>query len=256
MRTRTPVEWRRRLESASGATACAWITCAPVGKELYLNDDEFTMAVRLRLGAPLLPSLPELCPFCDRKPRLADAPTHLISCHRSMHAAGASTRGHNLLSSALTLLRRVGVSVGLEPRQLAADAPKRPDATITDCKGKVLLSDHTVINPLAHSRARASLKAIFQTAAATKRRKYDAMAVAHRATFLPMLFTCHGASNDGALKLLRLEGINVNEDLAQRWRGSVVQAANFLTAAMACAIQRRNALIARTVASAMRARIV
>ena len=173
-----------------------------------------------------------------------------------MHAAGASTRGHDILSSALTLLRRVGVNVQLEPRHLALEDGKRPDAMITDRSGKVIFTDHTVINPLSLSREAKPLSHIFETAGGLKRVKYAALARAHRATFVPLVFSCHGAASMAAIKLIRLKSIQVDIPSAQRWCGTTIAAANTVVAAVACAIQRRNALIASSVASAMRARSV
>ena len=173
-----------------------------------LNDDEFRTALRLRLNLPLAESLPTRCPLCRSRPILADAPSHLLSCTRAMHAGGASIAGHQFVSQAMSLLRHAGLSVTPEAQHLEPNRRSRPDLLITSSLGERVLTDHTIVNPLCASRSRLSVADVLRSVAGTKRRKYRAMAEEVQATFLPIPISVHGATSKPAMELLTLSSVH------------------------------------------------
>ena len=256
-------ELLRRCQSSEGAGGTAWLTCLPTSHWTRLSDPQFRIAARLRLG--LVPAPPPAgvvacnlrCNAADNP--LADAPSHMVSCRRSMHSKGASTARHKELGDAISFhLQAAGMAVYPEVKHLDEDRRTRPDFVVIsrDNEGKSvrILTDHTIVNPMASSRARTNVAACLATVARKKHRKYDEAARRFDASLVPMVFSTLGNIAPEALQVLRLERVS-GCDHAISVYGGRKRLVNDLISAVSCAIQRGNAYIIEQHVQMMRERV-
>ena len=127
-----------------------------------------------------------------------------------MHSKGASTARHKELGDAISFhLQAAGMAVYPEVKHLDEDRRTRPDFVVIsrDNEGKSvrILTDHTIVNPMASSRARTDVAASLATVARKKHRKYDEAARRFDASLVPMVFSTLGNIAPEALQVLRLE---------------------------------------------------
>jgi hypothetical protein len=163
----------RRLNACAGAGGTAWLSCCPTSEYTTIKDRDYRAAVRLRLGVTPVEVPVDNCPVCPRHPSFAAAPSHLVSCTYSMHCNGASTIGHSLVGNAMVhYLTAAGMICRPEVRFLRGDRKTRPDYLVADAHGGLLLTDHTIINPLAASRAAKPVPSVLEDVAGVKREKY------------------------------------------------------------------------------------
>ena len=130
----TTPQVQRRLLSASGPMAGAWLTAPQVRADLRLSPAEFIDAVRYRLGVPGLNvsrlADPSLVCACGKHHDPAD-PGGLNSCAR---ACGPSwIRRHDAIKSKIgALAKGAGLSVSFEERVGSGAGRARTDLTISD----------------------------------------------------------------------------------------------------------------------------
>ena len=232
---------RRRLEEARGPFASSFLTALPTSQVFTVLDDATMRAsVRLRIGMPPLDNMPDRC-LCAASPRLSDAPTHMVSCSEFMHLSGASIARHQLIASAIAFhFKAAGLLPHHEARGLDPNRDSRPDLLVQDASGAIFLTDHTVIDPLAGS---ASVDSTLRARAAAKRSKYSAMALAHNALFVPLVFCTLGATDRDTCKFLRLGSTVHSEVAAAAWDGGLGAIITAMANAVSCALAKGNAFI-------------
>lgn len=236
----------KRLDACRGATGSAWLTCLPKNNFTTFRDYDFRVAVRLRLGLiPVELETPN-CTACGYGPSFADAPSHLISCTRTMHSNGAATTGHNLVGSALTYyLTAGGLAVNPEVTNLSEHGGFRPDLMILDAFQQRFLTDHTIINPLSWSRRDLTVEQSLDAAALTKERSYSRMAADMGAKFVPIVFSALGHCPSTAMDFLRFQTFKPLESRVATYPGGENGLIHDMIAAVSCAVQKRNGIVAQ-----------
>ena len=145
-----PSEGVRRLQSASGAGAGAFILAAPLSGALRFSHAAFLTAMRLRLGVPHPTLMGMTFCSCDQ-PLPEQRYTHVLRCP----VGGGPHFIHRALVGCLTHIgRRAGFSVVLEPPGIfpvtaSQSQGRRPDLMFIDATaGLRRLIDVTVADPL------------------------------------------------------------------------------------------------------------
>src|SRR6185295_9035544 len=59
-------EAKARFHSISQPNASRWLTALPTEPNLKLDDSEFRIAVKTRLGIPIAQNLPTICGLCNK----------------------------------------------------------------------------------------------------------------------------------------------------------------------------------------------
>jgi hypothetical protein len=185
-----------RLKATEGIGGSAWLSTCPTTSFTIIRDVDFLKAVRLRLGLLPVGNFPVArCPACKKRPLFADAPLHLLalSCTALMHCNGAFSAGHGLVGCAIAHhLRAAGVAVNFESQHLKPSRRTRPDLLVFDATAKRLLTDHTIINPVATSRRGQQVSKIIERVDRKKRQNYTEMAERLGASFVPLVFSSFG----------------------------------------------------------------
>ena len=132
-----------------------------------------------------------------------------------------------------------------EVRFLRGDRKTRPDFLIADAHGGLLLTDHTIVNPLAASRAAKTAASTLEDVARVKKEKYADDAKNMGATFTPLVCSVYGLLHPDALALLRLQSARASDAHVNRIGGRKAFI-NLLLSAVSCAIQKRNGVIIHT----------
>lgn len=237
----------RRIDACAGAGGTAWLSCCPTTKFSTIKDRDYRAAVRLRLGVIPVEVPVSHCNVCRRRPAFADAPSHMVSCTKSMHCNSASTLGHSLVGNAMVhYLTLAGMVCRPEVRFLRANRKTRPDYLVFDAHGNTLLTDHTVINPISASRAARAVSDTLEAAARIKHGKYDNDARNLGAVFAPMVCSVFGLLHPTALSVLRLQAAQASDAHANRFPGGKKSLINAMISAVSCAIQKRNGIIIHT----------
>jgi hypothetical protein len=242
---RSPVT--RRIEACGGVGGTAWLSCCPTTSYTTLKDRDYRAAVRLRLGVTPVEVPVTHCPVCRSSPAFAAAPSHMVSCTKTMHCKSASTLGHSLVGNAMVhYLTAAGMVCRPEVRFLCANRKRRPDYLVFDANGNTLLTDHTIVNPLSQSRGTNAVAKILDTVAKLKHEKYDDDAKNLGAVFAPIVCAVFGRLHPTALAVLRLQSAHASDVHASRFPGGKRSLITAMLAAVSCAIQKRNGLIIHT----------
>jgi hypothetical protein len=233
----------KRLAACEGVGGSAWLSACPTTEFTSICNNDFLKAARLRLGLQPVPDFPvERCPACKKRRSFADAPSHLLSCTALMHRNGASSAGHGLVGKAIAHhLRAAGISVNLESQHLKPSRRSRPDFLLFDAAAKRLLTDHTIINPVAY--ARRTVNDTIQAVDRRKRANYTDMATHLGATFVPLVFSAFGHIPDTSHNFLSLVSVTGSELHLSMWPSGPVGLRSAMLASVSCAIQKRNAHI-------------
>jgi hypothetical protein len=185
---------RIRLASCRSKHACKWIFAHPLGKPL--TDEQFSVAMRLRLGLPPLPfALPAVCPLC----RKAADPWHALACS-AVRRRAVTTRHDRGMQLLVRFARSNDVLARFEPKDMSS---RVPDGELIFPR-KVMTVDMTGVHSLAPSHLRASPtpgKAIERRGRA-KHLKYDADAKAIDATFAALVVDAFGSLHEDFAKLV------------------------------------------------------
>lgn len=226
-----------RVTSTAGAAASAFLLAEPTMPRTTINDSEFILASHLRLGVPL-DGRDREC-GCSRASR--SVTTHMFSCkHRGK---GDTYWRHTLVRDCLMdLISEAGCSVRKEPAGLVADNGKRPDLEVyinDECK----LIDVTVTVPTSRSylAAAAVPRQVLRRAEMKKQVKYDPVALAIKATFVPFAMDLFGGFGEQAIKFLSLLSTHAEERAGYNRATFYRHAVNSL----ACALVRGNERVYR-----------
>ena len=189
---------KARLISAATPESAAWLTALPTSKQTQLTDDEYELAVRLRLlhSAPAS-ILPTHCPDC-KAPVLPSDPWHALHCHQAKRR-GLLVRHDAIVRVLAKLIKTAGGQAQVEPRNLQANTRTQPDISAF-LSSRPILVDVTVRDPLAPSHR--SQSNLLDNAANAKTAKYEQLAAANRAEFYPFALDSFGRMQQRAELLL------------------------------------------------------
>jgi hypothetical protein len=175
-----------------------------------MSDQDFRLAVRLRLGLHLAPIASEgHCPFCPDHPSLSLNPQHPIDC---LVFRGEDQRiRHNRLVNLITSFCRQEASCSfVQPEiRLSSVSQHRPDLFITTHAGASFWSDVMVTRPDSVTCRKAAAKdqcSAANAAARGKVAKYTSLVASHGGglDILPLCFEVYGAPSDSAKAVLKL----------------------------------------------------
>jgi hypothetical protein len=197
---------RIRLASCRSKHACSWMFAHPRGTPL--TDEQFSVAMRLRLGLPPLPfALPTVCPLCKKE---AD-PWHALACS-AVRRRAVTTRHDRSMQLLVRFARSNDVLARFEPKDMGS---RVPDGELIFPR-QIVTVDLTGVHSLAPSHLRSSRrpgKAI-QRRGRAKHLKYDADAKAIGATFAALVVDSFGSLHDDFISL-----VNEIEETATRGLG-------------------------------------
>ena len=187
--------------SAFGAFVSADGTVGP-----EISDSDFRIALSLRLGLPLAPSLPPShCTLCDDCPSLAEDPGHPISCKGVLRTA--TSKRHNRIVTAIANFanHQAGCLVRKE-LTINLDSRKRPDLDFLtmDRLQQDFISDVEITRAdctsyVAQSSAVSGWAA--NSGAKTKIAKYQKLT---KRPIIPLVFEAHGRPSDSALEAIKI----------------------------------------------------
>lgn len=137
------VRWAALLMQRTGR----WLT-APLTENNQLGDDEFALAVRLRLGLPLTNNMPDRCPMCGEDCATESCYDHLMYCP---NVEAAYIERHDDVVQTLQRIASAYAHAKAEPAaDRRADRAVRPDLRIRHPHG-TYLTDVRIVHPCAPS---------------------------------------------------------------------------------------------------------
>jgi len=135
-------------KSSSLDNTSDWLIAIPTMPELIINDEAFRLAVRQRLGIEPSDTLHETT-RCQCGNLFKTDPYHHLSCV-SLKSTTITDR-HNAIRDLFDrCARQINVPSQKEPTGWCANNERRPDLLMA-FSHKVLLTDVTIVNPLAQS---------------------------------------------------------------------------------------------------------
>jgi hypothetical protein len=201
-----PANDRIRMQSLSAKGASAWLRAIPAHAGLTLSDDDFQLAILIRLGCP--PHAPLMCK-CDVYHGLTPDLTHPLGCHFRGRAYQV-TRHDIQLPIVHRLLRKAGWVSRLEPRHSFDDAPAPPpDARRPDIEAflgdRGYTFDLCIPYPLAPTyRAADGSSRALSHFERVKMTKYAALSAAAQLTFMPLVVDVFGGLGPQFKQFLQL----------------------------------------------------
>lgn len=138
-----------RLQGCSAPGAGDWLNAIPSGSlGLRLNDEQFSVAVGFRLGAPVC-----VAHKCVCGAEVEPTAQHALSCKKLRSRLSRHSRGNDVI---LRGLASADLPSTLEPPGLCLSDGKRPDGLTLFpwSRGKSLAWDFTCVNRLAASYSR------------------------------------------------------------------------------------------------------
>jgi hypothetical protein len=213
-----PPDARVRIQSLAAKGASAWLHAIPSHAGLTLDDDDFQLAVLIRLGCP--PPAPLLCQ-CDDYHGPAPDLTHPLGC--PFHGRSYRITRHNIQLPILQrFLQRAGWLSRMEPRRVFSDARiSPPDARRPDIEAYLgtqgYAFDLAITYPLAHAyrRVDGSSSAIAKLEQ-KKMAKYEALSAAVNLRFVPVVLDVFGGLGESFSSLLQLVSRSMSSKISAR----------------------------------------
>jgi hypothetical protein len=133
---------KARLLSLRLPQAARAFTMVPSTERQRLSDEQFSYAVQLRLGLPVLPHAPSVCPLCNTN--IAGNACHAIGC--AMMRRTALTKRHDGIAKCLhAFFERHDLPSQLEPR---VDGERlKPDVEVV-INGSTFFLDVSLVSPV------------------------------------------------------------------------------------------------------------
>jgi hypothetical protein len=228
-----------RLLAVSAPGSSNWLKTIPSLSSHILTDNHYQLAMRLRLGLPAFNIMRQYCGAC--KSSITNDDWHYLSCVK--RRKNELNMRHDQVNRALALYSlHAGCVARLEPSSLSDDNGLRPDLQlIMDQYNKLI--DVTIVHPTCPShvkQAQTQLKTA-QDACETKTNKYMKLAQQQSADFVPFALESYGGISDSANDLINEISVFASEHLSAWSKEEIVED---LTSAIACAVQRGNAIAA------------
>jgi hypothetical protein len=238
-RSRNIDQTSARLLAVSAFGASNWLKSIPSLSSHILTDTHYQLAMRLRLGLPAFNIMKQYCGAC--KSSITNDQWHYLSCVK--RRKNELNMRHDQVNRALALYSlHAGCVARLEPSSLSDDNGLRPDLQlIMDQYNKLV--DVTIVHPTCPShvkQAQTQLKAAHD-ACDTKTNKYMKLAQQQSADFVPFALESYGGISDSANDLINEISVFASEHLSAWSKEEII---DDLTSAIACAVQRGNAIAA------------
>ena len=236
-----------RILSVAAPGASTWIAATAFDALTTIPNDAYKSAARLRLGLPPQDIMPNNCYSCHIYSRqnlslVEKNEWHYLSCMQGHGGREISTRHHQVVATIERYAKLAGAIVVSEPKKLFSETSKRPDLQIV-MNHKTYLLDVTIVHPTAPSNLQHSQKLLGQAEAAEKIKmnKYNELSQNQNCTFIPFAIETYGGLGNRAQGFLNELSIFAIDHAVIRSRYDIV---NGLRYAIACSVQRGNALIA------------
>lgn len=214
-----------------------FLTTLPTSAHTRMRCSHYRLALRNWLFMPPCDYMPAKCK-CGAV--FADSPDHFHSCVKARR--GGVTVRHNIVRDCLVAIARDHrLSVTVEPIYDSAGAGSdrlRPDLTVVSAAA-ISMVDVTISNAASPSNAQLTPTQLLNKRARDKHNKYDRLAEAVRAKFVPFVLTSSGGLGDEALELVRelvMRGAHAHHD-----DQTVLAKVQFALRRLSMAVHRGNA---------------
>lgn len=230
--------------STTAPYASYWLQACGHSRSVQLPDADVGLSVRRLLGLPAVSGPSHAVPAsCTCGVSLEGNTWHGMHCNRTRRTV--VTRGHDTVGQHLAIAaRRAGAHATIEPTDLTWTNNNHPDGEIV-MGAELYWYDVTIRDPGAPTHAATGARGQLRCAAAAeqqKNNKYQQMAQASHATFVPVALEATGAVGTSARELLNrvLDWGSLNQTMLTKHELRLT-----LMFAIAVAIQRRNAAATR-----------
>lgn len=221
---------KARFKANSVQESGAWLHALPSPQlGTFLTNDEFRVALSLRLGSPIVQ--PHVCVCGDKVNRYAH---HGLSCAKASGTNPRHAAVNNILQRAL---KSAGVPAVLEPPGCSRPDGKRPDgmSLIHWERGRSLLWDYTCGDTFAPSYLNSTSKYIGYVAERAERRKIDHYSdLAHQFVFIPVATETSGVFGKLGMDLIKKIGSKITDATNEK------RATSYLIQRISIAIQKGN----------------
>ena len=190
-----------RLESLSQPNSSRWLLALPTDKNLKMDNKEFQIAVKIRLGKPVTPNVPTVCGLCQRHVLGQDLAAHLLGCIKLIPTSGTD-RHDAIVQIIKEAIERIGGLVTVEPRNLSDRDKKRGDLRVV-LGAETYLIDVTIRNNTASSHlCPDDNKRTLREAEAAKKRKYEDHCKPTTMIMVPFALDVYGSLGDEAIEFV------------------------------------------------------
>lgn len=236
-----------RILANSAPGAGTWLCASAFNNETIIPSVHFQLAARLRLGLPPKDIMPQNCYSChqhsSRSLSLVEKDEwHFMHCMEGHGGREITLRHHQVVRVIKKYAELAGAQVTIEPHHVFSESNKRPDLQII-MNHKCYLLDVAITNPTAPTNVSNSQKVLGQanTYEKIKIRKYDELARVQHSNFIPFVIETYGGIGVKAQEFLSELSVFAHDHLTTYSHFDVVSGLRY---AMACSVQRGNALIA------------
>src|SRR3984885_9185689 len=240
------ITYARRL-AVTAVGAGTWVSASAFTAGTTVPDAAYKLAVRLRLGLAPQDIMPNNCHSCHlysrRKLSLVEKNEwHHLTCMQGHGGREITIRYNQVVATIERFARLAGATVVREPRNLFSETSKRPDLQII-MNHKNYLLDITIEHPTEPSNLNHSQKLLGQAEVSEKLKinKYDEISQEQHCIFIPFVIETYGGLGKKAQDFLNELSIFAIDHALIKSRFDIV---NGLRYAIACAVQRGNALVA------------
>jgi hypothetical protein len=236
-----------RMLAITAPAASTWISATAFDSATTIPNDAYKLAVRLRLGLPPQDIMPNNCHSChvynpQNLSLVEKNEWHHLTCMQGHGGREITIRHNQVVATIERFAKLAGATVVMEPQHLFSESSKRPDLQII-MNHKNYLLDVTIVHPTAPSNLTHSQKILGQAEAAEKLKlnKYEEISLEQHCIFIPFVIETYGGLGRKAQDFLNELSIFAIDHAMIRSRFDIV---NGLRYAIACSVQRGNALIA------------
>jgi hypothetical protein len=236
-----------RILASSAPGAGTWLCASAFSAETIIPSVHYQLAARLRLGLPPKDIMPLNCYSCHQySPRslslVEKDEWHFMHCMEGHGGREITLRHHQVVRVVKKYAELAGAQVIIEPHHVFSESNKRPDLQII-MNHKCYLLDIAITNPTAPTNVSNGQTLLGQASAyeKIKTRKYDELARAQHSDFIPFVIETYGGIGGKAQQFLSELSVFAHDHLTTYSHFDVVSGLRY---AMACSVQRGNALIA------------
>jgi hypothetical protein len=236
-----------RMLATTAPGASTWISATAFDSATTIPNDAYKLAVRLRLGLPPQDIMPNNCHSCHlysvRNLSLVEKNEwHHLTCMQGHGGREITIRHNQVVATIERFAKLAGATVVTEPKNLFSESSKRPDLQII-MNHKNYLLDVTIVHPTAPSNLNHSQKILGQAEVSEKLKinKYEQISREQNCIFIPFVIETYGGLGRKAQDFLNELSIFAIDHAIIKSRFDIV---NGLRYAIACSVQRGNALIA------------
>lgn len=245
-RDQSSADWPNYMASSAPGTS-AWVTTLPVNPRTTFTDFEFIVSACMRLNIEPrfcsdLSIFSNDCFLCNRSDSHSNDPWHMVSCPSVQQFT--TTRHDNMVKIAYEHFDMMSTHTTKEPAGLFPGSELRPDIRV-NVGDKIYLLDFCIVHPSCPSNIAAARDHPLGAAGNAERRKnskYSTLASSIHTEFFPIVFETLGGVGKSATEFFdrvhRFESANPIIRSQTQIMGS-------LRSALACALQKGNAMIVK-----------